>query len=160
MSPVNVIGKVNINKIIEELDKNLYFKDELQQRALQGVKGQTDNLYGIDKIKDLNHKEEDFKYPIADAPYLNSILKEYGMLRTRLLRLKPFDCYSYHIDPTPRIHIPLINDEYCLGIIDDVVYRLPADGSVYAVDTTLRHTFLNGGDYDRLHIVGIKPDLS
>ena len=33
------------------------------------------------------------------------------------------------------------------------VVHLPADGSVYYTDTSVPHTFLNGGTKDRYHIV-------
>jgi len=76
------------------------------------------------------------------------------MFRTRVMMMKPHRCYSYHKDPTPRIHIPLITDEKCMLIVDDKVIRLPADGNYYKIDTTLYHTALNGSNIERIHLVG------
>ena len=76
------------------------------------------------------------------------------MFRTRIMRLRPYQCYSYHIDPSPRIHIPLITNENCFMIIDDMLYRYPADGNYYLADTTKIHTFVNASLEDRIHIVG------
>ena len=38
--------------------------------------------------------------------------------------------------------------------MNDEVFRLPADGSVYEVDTTNLHTFVNASTSTRTHIVG------
>jgi hypothetical protein len=38
--------------------------------------------------------------------------------------------------------------------MNDKVFRLPADGSVYEVDTTNIHTFVNASIIKRRHIVG------
>ena len=72
------------------------------------------------------------------------------------MSLKRGMCYSYHYDLTPRVHIPLTSNEKCMFIIEDKVYRLPADGSVYFVNTKLFHTALNANreDFERTHIVG------
>ena len=63
-------------------------------------------------------------------------------------------CYSYHKDPTKRIHIPLITNDKCFMVIDDIVHRYPADGNYYISDTTKMHTAVNGSWEDRVHIVG------
>lgn len=91
---------------------------------------------------------------IFDMPYTNSILHKLGMYRSRLLNMMPKTCYSYHTDPTMRIHIPLITDENNFFVIDDIVTRYPADGSYYLIDTTKKHTFVNASHIERLHIVG------
>jgi len=63
-------------------------------------------------------------------------------------------CYTYHQDPTKRIHIPLITNENCFMVIEDEIYRYPAEGDYYLVDTTKRHTFVNASFEERIHIVG------
>jgi len=39
-------------------------------------------------------------------------------------------------------------------IVDDQLHRLPADGSIYIIDTTKNHTAVNASREDRIHIVG------
>jgi len=151
--PISSIGIVDNMSLLTEL-KSI---DWNKQTMLQTVKGK--NADGTGRIANLKFKEEEYDQPLHDLPYLNHVMNHYNLKRTRLLNLRPGDCYSYHVDPTKRIHIPLVADEYCMAVIEDKVYRLPADGTVYLVDTTKRHTFLNGGDYDRLHIVGVAPHL-
>ena len=105
-------------------------------------------------IQSLRSEEKDFNVFAYDLPYTNSILSELGMYRTRLMNMKPKTCYSYHWDPTKRMHIPLITNENNFFVIDDEVSRYPADGSYYLIDTTKKHTFVNASFENRLHIVG------
>ena len=149
---VDVIGKIDHVRLFEELRP--FIDNNQRQLMIQGVANESDQ-YGTGRIANLKHSESEFTNTLHDIPYMNSILKEYGMVRTRLLRLRPGECYTYHMDPTARIHIPIITSVWCLAVIDDIVHRYPADGSVYYVDTTKRHTFINGGDTDRFHIVGV-----
>ena len=70
--------------------------------------------------------------------------------------LKPKTCYTYHIDKSKRVHIPLITNKENFFVVSDTVFRLPADGSVYEVDTTNIHTFVNGSMKNRIHLVGLR----
>ena len=126
------------------------------QICLQGVKNVDDPFFGCEKVKSLKpYKETDFVHPNFDMPYTNSILKKLNMHRTRVLKLGPASCYSIHRDPTRRIHIPIVTNDKCFLIVNNEVIYLPADGSHYEIDTTHRHTAINGSrDLERIHIVG------
>lgn len=144
---------IDIEKILLEIDR--FIPNYENQISLQGVFGNTDASYGTGRLEKLSHIETDFIEPLfPEMIYTNSIIKQLGMFRTRIMRLRPYQCYSYHIDPSPRIHIPLITNENCFMIIDDVLYRYPADGNYYLADTTKIHTFVNASLEDRIHIVG------
>ena len=52
-----------------------------------------DHLYGTGWVADVNHPESDFKIPLFDFPYTNSVIKELGMFRTRVMRMPPKYCY-------------------------------------------------------------------
>ena len=159
---IEKIGECSIDTIKFELE-NKKFKDQL---ALQGaIKDDFDGslykkLYGDPTNGDPYKQRPDEKnFNISlygNMPYTNSIIKKYEMFRTRAIALKQNRAYSIHQDLTPRIHIPLETNDNCLFILNDVVYRLPADGSIYFVDTTLPHTALNGNRnvFTRTHIVG------
>lgn len=95
-------------------------------------------------------------YPLFDLPYINSMTAQLNLGYTKLMVLKPRRCYTYHTDRSPRIHIPIITNENNFFIIEDTIYRLPADGTVYKVDTTKMHSFVNASNETRLHIVGIQ----
>ena len=142
---------VNIKKILSELKKLPAYD---RQIMLQTVKGETDPFYGTGRLSESNHSEEKFIYPLFNMPYTNNLLKELKMTRSRVMKLVPFSCYSYHQDLTKRIHIPLVTNENCFMVIDDEIHRYPNDGNYYLVDTTKKHTFINASNRDRIHIVG------
>jgi hypothetical protein len=149
--------RIDIEKIIEEVTPLMkkMRKDETTQMMLQGVKGQEDPYYGCHHFKDLKHIEFEFReelYP--DLYYTNSVVKDHKIHRTRLMRLLPQTCYTYHKDFSQRVHIPLITNENCFIILDDVLNRYPADGSSYLINTTKMHTALNASNEERWHIVG------
>ena len=95
-----------------------------------------------------------FKYPLFDIPYINSIIEEHELYRVRIMRLKSKTCYSYHQDWDKRFHLPIITNDKCFFIIDDVVSRYPADGNFYIIDTTKTHTAVNASWEDRIHLIG------
>ncbi len=78
--------------------------------------------------------------------------------RMRVLSKGLYNCNSWHRDPEPRLHIPVITNPGSLFIVNHHVTHLPADGSVYFTDTRGYHTALNGGETQRVHIVAALPD--
>ena len=149
---------IDLDKIKEELKLLPPFDKQI---CLQGIKNYPDPYFGCGTISEIDpHEETEFLYPNFKLPYINSIMKELNMYRTRVLILKPKVCYSIHRDPSKRIHIPVITNEKCWHIINKEVRYLPADGNYYEVDTTQEHTALNGSWEDRIHIVGcVGPEL-
>jgi len=77
--------------------------------------------------------------------------------RMRVLSKGLYNCNSWHRDPEPRLHIPVISNPGSLFIVNHHVTHLPADGSVYFTDTRGYHTALNGGESHRVHIVAALP---
>ena len=143
---------LDIKKILLELDKLPLYESQI---SLQGCKIDDDPFMGIGKTKDLKYKETEFIIPLfPELKYINSILKDLKMYRTRVMRMAPKTCYTYHKDYSKRIHIPLITNEKCMFIIDDKVMRYPADGNYYHLDTTKMHTAVNASLKERIHIVG------
>ena len=157
---------IDIERILMELD----FIIELQknnQVMLQTKPGCTDPLYGTgslledhdgtmeERVNLVREMEKEFVVPMfSGLVYINSILEELKMYRSRVMIMKPKECYSYHVDPTPRIHIPLVTNPDCFFVIEDEVKRIPADGNYYYVDTTRKHTCVNASFENRIHIVG------
>lgn len=150
MSIIEKIDSIDIERIRLELE----LIPDGTQVCLQGLENNLDPFYGIGSAEKLAHEEKEFCYNIFDMPYTNSILDKHNMVRTRIMRQKKKTCYSYHIDYTKRIHIPVYTNEDCFLILDDNLHRLPADGSVYLVDTTIKHTAVNASFEERTHIVG------
>lgn len=77
--------------------------------------------------------------------------------RMRVLSKGLYNCNSWHRDPEPRLHIPVISNPGSLFVVNHHVTHLPADGSVYFTDTRGYHTALNGGEAHRVHIVAALP---
>jgi hypothetical protein len=139
---------INIEHILLELEDLPEYDTQLSLQVT------ADGSSGEGQLAKLDYKEEDFNVFAYDIPYTNSVLSELGMYRTRLMNMKPTTCYSYHWDPTKRMHIPLLTNENNFFVIDDEISRYPADGSYYLIDTTKKHTFVNASFENRLHIVG------
>ena len=157
---------IDLAKILAELD-SISELDKNNQVMLQTVQGCTDPLYGTgsllqdhngtmeERISLVREIEKEFVVPMfRGLVYTNSVLKDLGMYRSIVMIMKPKQCYSYHVDPTPRVHIPLITNPDCFFVIEDEVKRIPADGNHYYVDTTKKHTFVNASFEQRIHIVG------
>lgn len=81
------------------------------------------------------------------------LTKRFPIGRTRILSKGLYNCNSWHRDPEPRLHIPVLSNPGSLFIVNHHVTHLPADGSVYFTDTRGYHTALNGGETRRVHIV-------
>ena len=86
------------------------------------------------------------------------LTKRFRIGRMRILSKSVYNCNSWHRDPEPRLHIPIITNPGALFIVNHHVTHLPADGSVYFTDTRGYHTALNGGETERVHIVAALPD--
>ena len=146
---------IDLERIKEELKTLPDYKDQI---CLQGTKDNLDPFWGVGRWNEkyeMGYKETDFSIFIFDLPYINSILSDLNMYRTRVMNLKPKTCYTYHKDLSKRIHIPIETNESCFMIIDKQIFHYPADGNYYTIDTTQFHTAFNASNNDRIHIVGV-----
>lgn len=95
--------------------------------------------------------------PIFAETYFETVvaaLRERFLIgRVRVLSKGLYNCNSWHRDPEPRLHIPIVSNPGSLFIVNHHVTHLPADGSVYFTDTRGYHTALNGGEAPRVHLV-------
>lgn len=112
---------------------------------------------GIGRISELDYQDETlyrFLNRGLEDTELGNLIEKYKGFRTRILALDPRHCYSVHKDPTPRIHIPVItnSESWMIWPYHDFCKKL-TPGLVYWTDTTKPHSFLNGGDETRIHIV-------
>ena len=83
----------------------------------------------------------------------NALKKKFKLGRVRILLKEPRSTLSWHRDPEPRLHIPIITNPGCKMVIEDVAKHMPADGSVTITNNTKYHNFFNGGEQDRIHLV-------
>ena len=100
--------------------------------------------------------------PEFSGTYFQHVFDEltarFSIGRVRILSKGLYNCNSWHRDPEPRLHIPIITNPGSLFIVNHHVTHLPADGSVYFTDTRGYHTALNGGEKHRVHLVAALPD--
>jgi len=78
--------------------------------------------------------------------------------RVRILLKEPRTTLSWHRDPEPRLHIPIITNQGCLQVIENVAKHLPADGSAWITNNTKYHNAFNGGEENRVHLVACLTD--
>ena len=95
--------------------------------------------------------------PEFQNTYFNDVYevlkKKFKLGRVRLLLKEPRSTLSWHKDPEPRLHIPIITNQGCSMVIENVAKHLPADGTVTITNNTKYHNFFNGGEQARIHLV-------
>ena len=77
--------------------------------------------------------------------------------RCRLLLKEPRSTLSWHRDPEPRLHVPVVTNPGSVMVVNSHATHLPADGSVYFTDTRGYHNAYNGGEEPRIHLVATLP---
>ena len=83
----------------------------------------------------------------------NTLRKKFKLGRVRILLKEPRSTLSWHRDPEPRLHIPIITNKGCRMVIEEVSKHMPADGTVTITNNTKYHNFFNGGEQNRIHLV-------
>ena len=119
---------------------------------------------GKEVSRDVDIKEDAYSEFIKD--YENTYFKEvydklsskYKLGRVRILLKQPRSTLSWHRDPEPRLHIPIITNPGCIMVIDEIAQHMPADGSVWITNNTKYHNAFNGGEEDRIHLVACVLD--
>ena len=113
-----------------------------------------------DKIIDESAYTEfvkDFKHTYFKEVY-EKLSKKFKLGRVRILLKQPRSTLSWHRDPEPRLHIPIITNPGCMQVIENVAKHLPADGSVWITNNTKYHNAFNGGEENRVHLVACLID--
>ena len=119
---------------------------------------------GAEVSRDIKIDESEYSEFIPD--YENTYFKEvfdvlsskYKLGRVRILLKEPRSTLSWHRDPEPRLHVPIITNPGCLMVIDNVAKHMPADGSVWITNNTKYHNAFNGGEENRIHLVACVLD--
>lgn len=150
---IKLQNNYDLEKILSELKQiELQFGYVLNQITLQSsggelASGKTSNLkYPENKYVDLL---------IPDNYEISKFIKDHNLYRTRIMKLLPLTCYSYHMDYSTRIHMALVTHEKCFFVEEKSLVHVPADGNAYWLDTEKYHTAFNGSfDVERIHIVG------
>ena len=138
--------------------------DSIKGNKSRGLYWTKPDKSGNEVSRDININESDYSEFVPD--YENTYFKEvydklssvYKLGRVRILLKEPRSTLSWHRDPEPRLHIPIITNPGCLMVIDNVAKHLPADGSVWITNNTKYHNAFNGGEENRIHLVACVLD--
>jgi len=95
---------------------------------------------------------KDFKNTYFEEVY-KILSKKFKLGRVRVLLKEPRSTLSWHRDPEPRLHIPIITNPGAIMVVDHVAKHMPADGSVWITNNTKYHNAFNGGEENRIHLV-------
>jgi len=119
---------------------------------------------GKEVVRDKNLDEnlytefvKDFENTYFKEVYEN-LKSRFKLGRVRILLKEARSTLSWHRDPEPRLHIPIITNPGCIMVIENVAKHLPADGSVYITNNIKYHNAFNGGEEDRVHLVACLTD--
>jgi len=133
--------------------------DSIKGHKARGVFWTKPDSSGKEVSRDVSIEEEKYSEFIED--YKDTYFKEVyyalskkcklGRVRVLLKQLRW--TLSWHRDPEPRLHIPIITNPGCIMVIDNVAKHMPADGHAWITNNTKYHNFFNGGEEDRIHIV-------
>jgi hypothetical protein len=146
----------NLVTEIQDLVTRVGFKND--QLICQGRSSDTEDWHlGIGSINDLEHKDEDSYnniFPSLENTTIAKYIKRYNGFRSRIMNITPRHCYTIHRDPTPRVHIPIVTNRDCWMVwpYSKEIQHMPV-GYSYWTDTRKHHTFLNGGQANRIHLV-------
>jgi len=138
--------------------------DSIKGNKARGIFWTKPDKSGKEVVRDEAIDESAYSEFIKD--YENTYFKEvydvlssrYKLGRMRILLKEPRSTLSWHRDPEPRLHIPIITNPGCLMVIDNVAKHMPADGSVWVTNNTKYHNAFNGGEENRIHLVACVLD--
>ena len=100
---------------------------------------------------------KDFENTYFEEVY-KILSSKFTLGRLRILLKEPRSTLSWHRDPEPRLHVPIITNPGCMMVIENVAKHLPADGSVYITNNVKYHNAFNGGEENRIHLVACVLD--
>ena len=138
--------------------------DSIKGHNSRGLYWTKPDKSGKEVARDIKINESEYSELIPEYKntYFSEVLKalssKYKLGRVRILLKEPRSTLSWHRDPEPRLHIPIITNPGCLMVIDNVAKHLPADGSVWITNNTKYHNAFNGGEEDRIHLVACALD--
>ena len=149
---VSNFGAIPLNQIPND-------EDSIKGNSIRGVYWTIADESGKEVTRDVPIDETKYTQlvPEFENTYFNEVYKtlskKFKLGRVRLLLKEPRSTLSWHKDPEPRLHIPIITNLGCSMVIENVAKHLPADGHVTITNNTKYHNFFNGGEQSRVHLV-------
>ena len=149
---VSNFGAISLNQIPND-------EDSIKGNNIRGIYWTIPDEKGQEVTRDVPIDESkytqivpEFKNTYFEEVY-NTLKKKFKLGRVRILLKEPRSTLSWHKDPEPRLHIPIITNLGCSMVIENIAKHLPADGHVTITNNTKYHNFFNGGEQSRIHLV-------
>lgn len=145
-------GAIPLNQIPND-------EESIKGHNVRGVYWTKPNETGKEVSRDIQIDESKYTkiVPEFENTYFNDVYnilkKKFKLGRVRILLKEPRSTLSWHRDPEPRLHIPIITNPGCSMVIENTAKHLPADGFVTITNNTKYHNFFNGGEQARIHLV-------
>ena len=138
--------------------------DSIKGENVKGIYWTKPDSSGIESIRAKRIDEAKYTEFVKDLEdtYFKEVYdilsKKFKLGRVRILLKEPRSTLSWHRDPEPRLHIPIITNPGCIMVIEEIAKHLPADGSAWVTNNMKYHNFFNGGEEDRIHLVACLTD--
>ena len=138
--------------------------ESIKGHKTRGVFWTKPDSTGNEVTRDVSIDEAAYSEFISDynSTYFKEVFdvlsSKYKLGRVRILLKQPRSTLSWHRDPEPRLHIPIITNPGSIMVVDNVAKHLPADGSVWITNNTKYHNAFNGGEENRIHLVACVLD--
>jgi len=149
---VSHFGAISVNQIPNN-------DESIKGNNIRGVYWTIADESGKEVSRDIKIDESKYTQVVPEfkntyfEEVFNIIKEKYKIGRVRILLKEPRSTLSWHRDPEPRLHIPIITNAGCSMVIENVAKHLPADGKVTITNNTKYHNFFNGGEQARIHLV-------
>ena len=158
----NTLGIKNFGAIaLNEIPDN---KESIEGHNVRGTYWTIPDETGKEAERDIEIDENKYTQLVSHfhntyfEEVYNTLKKNFKLGRVRILLKEPRSTLSWHRDPEPRLHIPIISNPGCLMVIDNVAKHMPADGSVWVTNNIKYHNAFNGGEENRIHLVACVLD--
>ena len=149
---ISHFGAISVNQIPDN-------EDSIKGHNIRGQYWTIPDETGKEVSRDIPIDESKYTkiVPEFENTYFKEVYetlnKKFKLGRVRLLLKEPRSTLSWHKDPEPRLHIPIITNLGCSMVIENVAKHMPADGRVTITNNTKFHNFFNGGEQARIHLV-------
>jgi hypothetical protein len=149
---ISHFGAISLNQIPGDLEST-------KGKNVRGVFWTKPDSSGKEVLRDKHISEEaytEFVKEFEDTYFkkvYDTLSKKFKLGRVRILLKEPRSTLSWHRDPEPRLHIPIITNPGSIMVIENIAKHLPADGSVWITNNTKYHNAFNGGEESRIHLV-------
>ena len=150
-------GAISLNQIPGD-------KESIEGHNVRGTYWTLPDETGKEAMRDIPIEESKYTELVSDfhntyfEEVYNTLRKKFKLGRVRILLKEPRSTLSWHRDPEPRLHIPIVTNPGCRMVIDNIAKHMPADGTVTITNNTKYHNFFNGGEQERIHLVACVLD--